>query len=114
MITRRGEPMFLIALAIRLTTASRLLGEPSPARVSILADRSRTRTTVSIEPPPQPSQFPMSGRATAKMSAAMARVRQTRMRMCLSRFLPRDSREALSKKVVAAHFTVRKRRRLSR
>jgi hypothetical protein len=34
--------------------------------------------------------------------------------MCLSFFLPRDSREALSKKEVAAQSTIRKRRRFSR
>ncbi len=48
---------------------------------------------------------------TAKIKAAMARARQVRIRMYFSFFLPRDSREALRRKVVAAQSTMRKRRR---
>jgi hypothetical protein len=80
----------------------------------MLAERSRTRITVPTDPLPDPRNPPKRGRATAKMRAVIAKVRQIRMRICLSFFFPRDSREAFRRKLVAAQSTMRKRRLLSR
>ena len=110
----RGEPNSLRDLLILEIALSRLLFVLPFESCSILRDLSNTSMTVSTVPAPQPKNPPTSGRAMAKMRAAMASVRQARMMRYFSFFLPRDSRVALSKNSMAAHCTVRCRLRLSR
>ena len=114
MRTNRAAPRLFMASRTFSITSCRRGWRPSPGFDSIDAERSRTKTTVSIVPPPQPMSPEMIGLAAAKTNAAMASARQVRMRMWRSFFLPRDSRVALSRNCIAAHWMVLWRRRLRR
>ena len=106
MSTSRAAPRSAMASRTFLMTIWRRDSRPSPGLISIEAERSNKSTTVSMEPPPQPMRPETMGRAAASASAASARARQVRMRMWRSFFLPRDSRDALSRNCIAAHWMV--------
>ena len=112
--TSRAASSSFMASATLVRTLFLLVTWMSFSERSMLADRSRMRTTVSTCPPPQPRNPPASGRAIAKTRAATARERIRRMRICLRRFLPRESLVALSRNCIAPHSTVRNLRRFSR
>ena len=71
--------------------------------ISIDAERSRMRTTVPIDPLPQPMISETTGRAAAMARAVMPMARQVRMAMWRNFFSPRYCRVALSKNFIAAH-----------
>ena len=112
--TRRVASKDFIASRTRSIASARLDAVVLSAVISMEGERSRMRMTVSSWLAPHPSNPPIMGRATAKARQAMPRVRAVRMRMCLSFFLPRDSRVALSKNCMAAHCRVLWRRRFNR
>ena len=112
MSTKRVAPRSAMASRTLLMTIWRRESRPSPGLISMEAERSSRRTTVSMEPPPQPMRPETMGRAAARASAARPSARQVRMRMWRSFFLPRDWRAALSRNCMAAQWMVLWRLRL--
>ena len=78
---KRAPPKLAIASRTFSMTICRRGLMPSLGVDSIEAERSSSRTTVSIEPLPQPMRPETIGRAAANTSAATASTRQVRIRM---------------------------------
>ena len=109
----RGLPRFLMEVEIFSNALSRR-DWLDAVLISIDAERSRMRTTVLIDPLPQPVISEITGRAAAMARAVMPNARQVRIAMWRSFFSPRYWRVALSRKRIAAHSMVLWRRRLTR